>query len=109
MVKCYTNVLTNVLCACGILNIIFALPNVNKYKELSRKNKENSLKATNPHHLGSHGYASKMDEFESELEELERLGIVPKTTDWELRLVHYYMVRGYTSPWTGALAPLILP
>jgi hypothetical protein len=63
----------------------------------------------NPHHLGSHGYASKMDEFESELEELEWLGIVPKTTDWELRLVHYYMARGYTIPRTGALAPLILP
>jgi hypothetical protein len=42
-----------------------------EYLELSRKNKENSLKATNPHHLGSWGYASKMDEFESELEMLE--------------------------------------
>jgi hypothetical protein len=28
-----------------------------EYLELSRKNKENSLKASNPHHLGSHGYA----------------------------------------------------
>ena len=61
--------------------------------ELSRKNKENSRKATNPHHLSSHGYASKMDEFQSELQ-LERLGIVPKTANWEPRLVYYYMIRG---------------
>jgi len=56
--------------------------------ELSRKNKENSLKATNPHYLGSRGYASKMDEFESELEQLERLGVEPETADWELRSVY---------------------
>ena len=36
-----------------------------EYLELSRKNKENSLKATNPHHLSSHGYAKKMLEFET--------------------------------------------
>jgi hypothetical protein len=34
-----------------------------EYLELSRKNKENSQKATNPHHLGSRGYAKKMEEF----------------------------------------------
>jgi hypothetical protein len=39
-----------------------------EHLELSRKNKENSLKAMNPHHLGSRGYVSKMKEFESELE-----------------------------------------
>ena len=52
-----------------------------EYLELSRKNKENSLKATNPHKLSSHGYASKMDAFERELEEVERLGIEPKTAN----------------------------
>ena len=49
--------------------------------ELSRKNKENSLKAMNPHKLSSHGYASKMDAFERELEEVERLGIEPETAN----------------------------
>ena len=49
--------------------------------ELNRKNKENSLKATNPHKLGSRGYASKMDAFERELEEVERLGIEPETAN----------------------------
>ena len=34
-----------------------------KYLELSRKNKENSIKAMNPHKLSSRGYASKMDAF----------------------------------------------
>jgi hypothetical protein len=48
--------------------------------ELSRKNK-NLLKVTNPHHLGSCGYASKMDEFESELEMLEWLGVKPETAN----------------------------
>jgi hypothetical protein len=68
-----------------------------EYLELSRKNKENSLKATNPHKLGSHGYASKMDEFERELEEVERLGIEPETTNWEPRSIYFYMARGYTT------------
>ena len=35
----------------------------------------------NPHKLGSRGYSSKMDAFERELEEVERLGIEPKTTN----------------------------
>jgi hypothetical protein len=65
-----------------------------EYLELSWKNKENSLKAMNPHHLGSCGYASKMDEFESELEQLKRLGAKPETANWEPRLVYYYMARG---------------
>ena len=52
-----------------------------EYLELSRKNKENSLKATNPHKLGSRGYVSKMDAFEKELEEVERLGIEPETAN----------------------------
>ena len=43
--------------------------------ELRRKNKENSFKEMNPHKLGSRGYASKMDAFERELEEVELLGI----------------------------------
>ena len=52
-----------------------------EYLELSRKNKENSLKAMNPHKLSSHGYASKMDAFERELEEVECLGIEPETAN----------------------------
>ena len=44
-----------------------------EYIELSRKNK-NSQKATNPHHLGSRGYAKKMPEFEAEFEKMDRLG-----------------------------------
>ena len=62
--------------------------------ELSKKNMENSLKAMNPHKLGSRGYASKMDEFERELEEVECLGIKPKTTNWEPISIYFYMVRG---------------
>ena len=77
--------------------------------ELSRKNKENSLKAMNPHKLGSRGYASKMDEFESELEEVERLGIESKTANWEPRSIYFYMARGYTMALMGALAPQIQP
>ena len=48
----------------------------------------------NPHKLGSRGYASKMDAFERELEEVERLGIEPKTTNWEPRSIYSYMMRG---------------
>ena len=77
--------------------------------ELSRKNKENSLKATNPHKLGSRGYASKMDAFERELEEVEHLGIEPETANWEPRSIYFYMARGYTMARMGALAPQIQP
>ena len=62
--------------------------------KLSRKNKENSLKATNPRKLGSRGYASKMDVFERELEEVERIGIEPETSNWEPRSIYFYMARG---------------
>ena len=62
--------------------------------ELSKKNKENSLKATNPHKLGSRGYASKMDEFESELKEVECLGVEPETANWEPRSIYFCMARG---------------
>jgi hypothetical protein len=75
--------------------------------ELSRKNKENSLKATNPHKLSSHGYASKMDEFESELEQVEHLGVEPKTANWEPRSIYFCMARGYTIAQMGAIAPQI--
>ena len=44
-------------------------------------NKENSLNAMNPHKLSSRGYASKMDAFERKLEEVECLGIEPKTAN----------------------------
>ena len=62
--------------------------------ELSRKNKENSLKATNPHKLSSRGYAGKMDAFERDLEEVERIGIEPETTNWEPRSIYFCMARG---------------
>ena len=55
---------------------------------------ENSLKATNPHKLGSHVYASKMDAFERELEEVECLGVVPETANWEPRSIYFCMARG---------------
>ena len=61
--------------------------------ELSKKNKENSLKATNPHKLGSRGYASKMDAFERELEEVECLVIEPETANWEPKSIYFYMAR----------------
>ena len=64
-----------------------------EYLKLSRKNKENSLKATNPHKLGSRGYASKMDAFERELEEVECLGIEPETANWEPRSIYFCMAR----------------
>ena len=44
-----------------------------EYLELSRKNKENSQKVMNPHHLGSRGNAKKMPEFEAELQKMDRL------------------------------------
>ena len=44
-----------------------------EYLELSRKNKENSQKVMNPHHLGSRGYAKKIPEFKAELEKMDRL------------------------------------
>jgi hypothetical protein len=64
--------------------------------QLSRKNKENSQKATNPHHLGSRGYAKKMPEFEAELHRMAHLaeeGVQVETTDWEPRSILYYMAR----------------
>ena len=63
----------------------------------------------NPHKLGSRGYASKMDAFERELEEVERLGIEPETANWEPRSIYFYMARGYTMARTGALAQQIQP
>ena len=80
-----------------------------EYLELSRKNKENSLKATNPHKLSSRGYAGKMDAFERDLEEVERIGIEPETTNWEPRSIYFCMARGYTMVWKGALARQIQP
>ena len=80
-----------------------------EYLELSRKNKENLLKAMNPHKLGSCGYASKMDAFEREPEKVECLGVEPETANWEPILIYFYMARGYTMARTGALAPQIQP
>ena len=48
----------------------------------------------NPHKLGSRGYASKMDAFERELEEVECLGVVPETANWEPRSIYFCMARG---------------
>jgi hypothetical protein len=55
-----------------------------EYLQLSRKNKENSQKATNPHHLGSRGYAKKVPEFEAGLHRMARLaeeGVQVETAD----------------------------
>ena len=63
---------------------------------MSRKNKENSQKAMNPHHLGSRGYAKKMLEFEAKLQKMDRLaeeGVQVETTHWESRSVIYCMGR----------------
>ena len=51
---------------------------------------------TNPHHLGSRGYAKKMPEFEAELQKMDCLaeeGVEIETVDWEPRLVLYCMGR----------------
>jgi hypothetical protein len=48
-----------------------------EYLAVSRKNTENSLKATDPHRLSSRGYASKINEFQAKLEELEQHGVMP--------------------------------
>jgi hypothetical protein len=80
-----------------------------EYLELSRKNKENLLKVTNPHKVSSRGYASKMDEFESELEEVECLGVEHETANWEPRSIYCCMARGDTTARMGALAPQIKP
>ena len=60
------------------------------------KNKENSQKAMNPHHLGSRGYAKKMPEFEAKLQKMDRLaeeGIQVETANWEPKSVLYCMGR----------------
>ena len=67
-----------------------------KYLELSSKNKENSQKGMNPHHLGSRGYVKKMLEFEVELEKMDCLiekGVQVETAHWEPRSVLYCMGR----------------
>jgi hypothetical protein len=70
---------------------------------VSRKNKENSLKATNPHRLGSRGYTSKMDEFQAKLDELQQHGVVPQITYWEPRSLFYAMARGAHHGLDGSL------
>jgi hypothetical protein len=55
-----------------------------EYLAVSKKNKVNSLKATDPHRLGSQGYTSKIDEFQAELDELEQHGVMPQTAYWSL-------------------------
>ena len=48
----------------------------------------NSQKETNPHHLGTRGYAKKMSEFEAELQKMDRLaeeGVQVETANWEPR------------------------
>jgi hypothetical protein len=73
-----------------------------EYLVVSRKNKENSLKATDPHRLGSRGYAGKMDEFQADLDGMEQHGIDPKTATWEPRSLSYAMVRGHAMSRMGA-------
>ena len=55
-----------------------------EYLELSSKNKKNSQKVMNLHHLGSRGYAKKMAEFKAELQKMDRLakeGVQVETAD----------------------------
>ena len=58
----------------------------------------------NPHHFGSRGYASKMDEYESKLEMLERLGIERETVNWEPRLIYFCMARGVHHDMDGSFS-----
>jgi hypothetical protein len=55
-----------------------------------------------PHHLGSRGYANKMNEFQAKLDDLQQCGIVPQTANWEPRLLSYVMARGHATARTGA-------
>jgi hypothetical protein len=65
-----------------------------EYLEVSRKNKQNSEKAMNPHRLGSRGYAGKINKFQAELDGLEERGVEPKTASWEPGSLSFCMVRG---------------
>jgi hypothetical protein len=47
-----------------------------------------------PYRLSSRGYASKIDEFQAELDVLEQRGVVPQTAYWEPRSLSYVMARG---------------
>jgi hypothetical protein len=62
--------------------------------EVNKKNKENSLKETYPHKLGSRGYVSKVDAFQAELDDLSLRGVVPEIATWEPRSLSYCMARG---------------
>ena len=60
------------------------------------KNKENSQKGKNSHHLDSRGYAKKMLEFDAEHEKMDCFaeeGVQVETAHWELRSVIYCMGR----------------
>jgi hypothetical protein len=70
---------------------------------MSRKNKENSLRATDPHCLGSRGYAGKMDVFQGELDKMHRLGVEPETVIWEPRSLFFAMARGARHSPNGSL------
>ena len=78
-----------------------------EYLELSRKNKENSHKTTNPHHLGYRGYTKKMLEFEAELQKMDRLaeeGVQVETVDWEPRPVIFYIGRNVRHSENGSFS-----
>ena len=78
-----------------------------EYLALSKKNKENSQKAMNPHHLSSRGYTKKIPEFEAELEKMDHLaeeGVQVETTHWESRSVIYCMGRNVHQAEDGSLS-----
>jgi hypothetical protein len=55
-----------------------------------------------PHRLRSRGYASKMDEFQADLDGMEQRGVEPKTATWEPRSLSYAIARGHATTRTGA-------
>ena len=65
---------------------------------------ENSLKAKDPHRLGSRGYPRKIPEWDEEIHKLEQQGVTPETSNWEPRAVHYILGRGAKYNTDGTLS-----
>jgi hypothetical protein len=78
-------------------------------KASSERNRANSLKAKDPHRLGSRGYVRKIPEWEIEVQKLEQRGVRPQTSDWQPRSVNYLLARGHNTIVTGALMPVVNP
>ena len=50
-------------------------------KQASERNRANSLKAKDPHHLGSYGYVRKIPKWETKVQKLEQQGVRSQTYD----------------------------